>query len=190
MKLSKALLALSLLLSPTLAFAHPSHASSGLLAGVAHPLLGIDHLLAMLAVGWWAAQQQGAARWALPLSFLASMLLGGLLGLATLSVPALETYIAVSVLVLGLLVSVAARLPTAVGVGLTALFALAHGVAHGSELPGSASPWTYAAGFLAATALLHVSGYALVRYLPTAAAAWVRVAGMGTAGAGLWWLAS
>jgi urease accessory protein len=187
---TKLLIALGLLLSPAAAFAHTGHDHAGLLAGLAHPLFGLDHLLAMLAVGLWAAQQTGSARWVLPLSFVLSMLVGGLLGFNGVQWPVLEGAISASVLALGLLVAVAARLPMAVASGLCALFALSHGLAHGLELPSAASPWAYTAGFLAATALLHAVGYALVRLLPTAVAPLVRIAGMGTAGVGVWWLAS
>lgn len=190
MNLRNSLSALALLFTPTLAFAHPGHETSGLLAGLGHPLGGLDHLLAMLAVGLWAAQQQGQARWALPVAFVASLLLGGLLGFAGTQVPLLESGIAGSVLALGLLVALAARLPLAAALGLTALFGLSHGVAHGLELPGATSPLTYASGFVAATALLHAGGYALARYLPLATAGLVRLAGASTAGAGLWLLAS
>ncbi|MGA4637335.1 HupE/UreJ family protein [Pseudomonas solani] len=189
MTLRKALYALALFLTPALAFAHPGHDSSGLMAGVAHPITGLDHLLAMLAVGLWAAQQQGAARWALPVTFVGTMLLGGLLGFEGLQLPFMETGIAASVLALGLLVAVAVRPPMFVAVGLTALFALAHGVAHGLELPDLSSPWGYAAGFVAATAALHAAGYGLVRVLPQAAAPLVRVAGGASAVAGAWLLA-
>ena len=187
MHLRTSLLALTLFLSPAVAVAHTGHDHSGLLAGMAHPMLGLDHLLAMLAVGLWAAQQSGAARWLVPLSFVASMLMGGLLGFGGLHIPLLESGIAASVLALGLLVAVAMRLPTPVAVGLTALFALTHGVAHGLELPALTSPWGYAAGFIAATAALHASGYALVRLLPRAAAPLVRLLGAAAAvtGAGL-----
>lgn len=190
MNLRNSLSALTLLFIPGLAFAHTGHATTGLLAGLSHPLGGLDHLLAMLAVGLWAAQQQGQARWALPVTFVASLLFGGLLGFAGTQMPLLETGIAGSVLALGLLVALAARLPLAVALGLAALFGLSHGVAHGLELPGAASPLTYASGFIAATALLHASGYALARYLPLATAGLVRLAGASTAGAGLWLLAS
>ena len=179
----------ALLLSPTLAFAHAGHAHTGLLAGIAHPSQGLDHLLAMLAVGLWAAQQQGAARWALPLAFIASMLLGGLAGFAGVEPPLMETGIAGSVLALGLLVALAVRPPLPVAVALTALFAAVHGVAHGLELPVPGSPWGYAAGFLAATAALHAAGYALVRRLPQAAAPLVRIAGAASALTGAWLLA-
>jgi urease accessory protein len=190
MPLRKTLFAIALFLSPALAFAHAGHDHSGLMAGVAHPVTGLDHLLAMLAVGLWAAQQSGAARWALPGTFVATMLLGGLLGFAGVEIPLMETGIAGSVLAFGLLVAVAARLPLAVSLGLTGLFALTHGVAHGLELPELASPWGYATGFVAATAALHGLGYAVVRYLPRAAAPLVRLAGAASAGAGVWLLAS
>ena len=190
MTLRKSLYALALFLTPALAFAHPGHGDSGLMAGLAHPVFGLDHLLAMLAVGLWAAQQSGAARWVLPLTFVGTMLLGGLLGFNGLEIPLMETGIAASVLAFGLLVAVAARLPMIVSVILTALFALTHGVAHGLELPELASPLGYAAGFVVATATLHAIGYALVRFLPRAAAPLVRIAGAASAGAGVWLLAS
>ena len=99
MKLYRHLPALALLLAPGLAFAHPGHQASGLMAGLAHPLLGLDHLLTLFAVGLWAAQQQGSARWALPLTFVLSMIGGGLLGFTGMQLPQLETGIAASVLV-------------------------------------------------------------------------------------------
>lgn len=189
MQLRKALYTLALLCTPGLAFAHAGHDHSGIMAGLAHPVFGLDHLLAMLAVGLWAAQQSGAARWAVPVTFVASMLLGGLFGFAGLQIPLMETGIAGSVLAFGLLVAVAARLPMAVAIGLTALFALTHGVAHGLELPELASPWGYAIGFVAATAALHCLGYLVARYLPCAAAPLVRVAGAASAVTGAWLLA-
>lgn len=189
MNLRKSFYALALFLTPAVAFAHTGHDHSGLMAGLAHPVFGLDHLLAMLAVGLWAAQQSGAARWALPLTFVASMLLGGLLGFAGVAIPLMETGIAGSVLAFGLLVAVAARLPMVVALGMTSLFALTHGVAHGLELPDLANPWGYALGFVIATAALHASGYALVRYLPQAAAPLVRVAGGASAISGAWLLA-
>ena len=185
-----ALLGLTLLLLPGLALAHDGHGHNGLLAGLAHPLFGLDHLLAMLAVGLWAAQQQGSARLLLPLTFVGGMLLGGLLGFAGLKLSGLENGIAGSVLALGLLVALAARPPLGLALPLTAVFALAHGIAHGLELPALDSAATYALGFMLATAALHGAGYALVRSLPRAAAPLVRLAGAGSAGAGLWLLGS
>ena len=80
MSLNKLLAAAALLLAPALAFAHPGHGDNGLVAGISHPLGGLDHLLAMVAVGLWAAQQKGNARWALPCAFVGTMLIGGMLG--------------------------------------------------------------------------------------------------------------
>jgi urease accessory protein len=181
----RGVLSCALLLVPSLAFAHPGHDESGFTAGLAHPLGGLDHLLAMFAVGLWAAQQQGAARWLLPLTFVASMLLGGVLGFDGLAVPYLESAIASSVLAFGLLVAMAARPPVIMAVAATALFALAHGIAHGLELPGMASPWSYALGFIAATSVLHACGYTLVRGMPRAAGWVVRVLGVAAAMAGV-----
>ena len=181
--------AVALLLTPALAFAHPGHGDSGLIAGISHPIGGLDHLLAMVAVGLWAAQQQGAARWALPCAFVGTMLIGGLLGFEGLELPALESGIAASVLALGLAVALAVRPPLVMAVAATALFALFHGVAHGLELPEMSSPWAYAAGFVAATAALHAAGYGVVRVLPQAAAPLVRLAGAASAMTGAWLLA-
>lgn len=186
----KALAALALLATPGLALAHPEHEHSGLLAGLAHPFGGLDHLLAMAAIGLWAAQQTRAARWSVPLAFVLSMLLGGLLGFAGWQLPALEAGIAASVLALGLLVALAARPPLAVAISLASLFAVSHGVAHGLELPALASPAGYALGFVAATAALHAIGFWLVRLAPAAAAPLVRLAGVLSAGAGAWLLAA
>lgn len=189
MHLKKLFAAAALLLAPALAFAHPGHGDNGLVAGLSHPLGGIDHLLAMLAVGLWAAQQKGAARWALPCTFVGILLIGGLLGFEGLNLPVLESGIAASVLALGLAVALAIRPPLMLAVAATALFALFHGVAHGLELPNMANPWAYATGFVAATALLHAAGFAVVRVLPTAAAPLVRIAGLASAATGAWLLA-
>jgi urease accessory protein len=118
------------------------------------------------------------------------MLLGGLFGFAGMQIPLLETGIAGSVLALGLLVAVAVRLPMALALGLTGLFALTHGVAHGLELPALVSPWSYAIGFVIATAALHTGGYLVVRMLPQAAAPLLRLAGGASALTGVWLLAN
>jgi len=182
----KALGTLVMLLAPALAFAHPGHEESGLVAGLSHPLGGMDHLLAMIAVGLWAAQQKGAARWALPCTFVGTMLIGGLLGFEGLELPALESGIAASVFALGLAVALAVRPPLFMAMAATALFAMFHGVAHGLELPEMSSPWGYALGFVGATATLHAAGYAVVRSLPAAAAPIVRIAGALSAATGVW----
>ena len=157
------LLALPLLLAAVPAFAHPDHplGSAGLLAGFAHPWLGFDHLLAMLVVGVWAAQLGGAARLWVPASFLSLMALGGSLAMRGYAPPQIEAGIAASLLVLGLLTISAWRLPLPLAMGLSGLFALFHGAAHGSELPALAQPQAYALGFLLATASLHALGLGL-----------------------------
>ena len=181
---------LLLLLAPGLAMAHPGHGDSSLFSGLTHPLAGIDHLLAMLAVGWWAAQQKGAARWVLPLTFLGSMLVGALLGYGGIALPWTESAIAASVLAFNLLVLVAARLPMLAAASLTAAFALFHGMAHALELPVAAGAMGYAGGFLLATAGLHALGFAMLRWLPGAVEPWLRLSAGISAIAGGWLLLS
>lgn len=153
------------------AWAHTGHATAGFAAGLAHPFTGLDHLLAAFAVGLWAAQSPRNTRlWQLPATFMTALALGGALAMGGIGadVPAAgrETGIALSVLALGLVIALAARLPTAVSLALAALFGLLHGHAHGLELPQPTSPAAYAAGFLLATAALHASGLALGRATP------------------------
>ncbi len=155
-------LAALLLALPTLAHAHTGAGSThGLTSGFAHPILGLDHLLAMVAIGLWAAQTGGRALWAIPATFVGVMALGGALGIAGVAVPFIEPGILVSVLLLGLLIALAVRLPLAAALPLVGLFALFHGAAHGDEMPPDASGLTYAAGFLLATAALHAAGIGL-----------------------------
>lgn len=154
----------ALVVIPSLALAHPGHGDEArFLSGLTHPLLGVDHLLAMVAVGLWAALAGGRAMPVLPLAFLAAMLAGGLAGAGAAEQPVVEPVILASVIVLGAAVAVALRLPLGVSAGLVALFGAAHGFAHGVEGPGGAE---YAAGFLIATAALHGLGLALGRFGP------------------------
>jgi urease accessory protein len=179
-----AVLALMLLSSPALA--HPGH-GGGLLAGLGHPYSGLDHALAMLAVGLWAAQQrERAAIWKIPLAFVASMVVGGVLGLAGFALPQLETGIAASVLILGLLVAFSLRLPTQAGMAIVALFALLHGYAHGTEIPVGAGLSGFAAGFVLATASLHGIGMALGWVARHRADVALRLGGASVALAGVW----
>jgi urease accessory protein len=174
---------------PVVAFAHPGHDESGLIAGLTHPLTGMDHLLAMFAVGLWAAQQKRQARWLLPVTFVGAMLLGGMLGFDGVAMPYLESAIAASVLALGLLVAAAASPPVAMILVMIGLFGLVHGLAHGLELPAMNSQAGYAAGFVMATSALHAAGYACARWTPLAGAAVTRTLGMISAGAGALMLA-
>lgn len=140
------------------AWAHPGHVAPSFAGGLAHPVTGLDHVLAMLAVGVWAAQSGGRARWALPAVFVGVMGVGGAVGMAGVGLPGVEAGIAASVVVLGLLVACAARWSVAAAAPLVGAFAFFHGHAHGTELPAAASGTAYAAGFVVATALLHAAG--------------------------------
>lgn len=166
-------LALALLaLSGGTALAHTGTGDgSGLAHGFAHPFGGVDHVLAMLAVGLLAAQGGGRALWAVPADFLGAMALGGVLGAADAGLPFLEAGIALSVVTLGAAVALGARLPVAGAAALVAAFAVFHGAAHGAEMPASASGLGYGARFLLANALLHAAGIGLVVGLERLAAA-------------------
>jgi urease accessory protein len=127
-------------------------------AGFAHPFTGLDHLLAMLAVGLWAGLNGGRALWAWPAAFVALMLAGAGLGAAQIAVPFVEVGILASVVALGLAVAAALRAPAAIGAIVIGAFAVLHGYAHGTELPAGGSMPGYMAGFALATALLHSIG--------------------------------
>lgn len=165
--------------------AHPDHGTASLASGLAHPLGGVDHLLAMVAVGLFAARQPGGARWMLPAGFVAAMLAGAGLSAAGVALPAVETGIAASVLVFGVLIAALARLPLAAALPLVAAFALFHGHAHHAEM-GAGSPLAYTAGFALATAALHLAGLGLARLLPDTRAGRfaLRMGGGAIAGAG------
>lgn len=151
-----------LILLPSLAHAHVNGSdASGFTHGFGHPLSGLDHLCAMLAVGLWAAQMGGRALWAVPATFVAVMALGGALVMCGIALPLVESGIVLSVLMLGIFVAAAVRLPLAASVAIVGLFALCHGQAHGAEMPETASGIAYGAGFILATALLHVGGIGL-----------------------------
>ncbi len=159
---------------------------AGFGAGYAHPFTGIDHMLAMVAVGLWAAQLGGRARWVVPLAFMGAMVVGSGLALAGIAMPMVETGIASSVLVLGLLIAFAARLPVAVSAILVGAFAVFHGHAHGNELPQAASEALYGLGFLLATGMLHVTGLGIGTLMHhRLKPAWLQALGGGIATAGL-----
>ncbi len=156
---------LPLLLLPSAALAHPGHGGdAGAFAqGWMHPLGGADHVLAMVAVGLWAATATDRrGLWALPLVFVAAMVLGGALGAAGLHLPAVEPMILASSVVLGLAAALALRPSLAGALPMVALFGVMHGHAHGAEGP-AAGLAAYAAGFVLATAALHLAGIGLGR---------------------------
>lgn len=142
--------------------AHTGHGIEATIAsGFAHPFAGLDHILAMIAVGLWGTQIGGRALWALPLAFVGALVVGALIGLAGTGIPVMEIGIAGSVAVLGLAILLAPKLPTWMGFGVTALFGLIHGHAHGAEMPLAGSAESYVLGFVVATLALHGVGIAL-----------------------------
>ncbi|MCB9957938.1 MAG: HupE/UreJ family protein [Rhodospirillaceae bacterium] len=155
------MLAAGLALVAVPAWAHTgAGATSGLLAGLGHPISGLDHVLAMVAVGILAAQQGGRSLWLIPLAFLAMLAVGGTLGVYGVPLPLVETGIVGSVIVLGLVVALGRHLSLAVSMALAGAFAVFHGHAHGTEMP-VVGGLDYAAGFMLATAALHAAGAGL-----------------------------
>ena len=151
-----------LLLSPPApVLAHEGAPTSGFLSGLTHPLFGLDHVLAMVAVGLWGAQLGPPAVWLLPVAFPLVMAMGGFCGLIGLPVPAVETGVAASAIVLGAMVFLQARPKLPVALSLVALFAIFHGYAHGAELPPGESGVLYSLGFVVGTGLMHGCGIAL-----------------------------
>ncbi|MBX5159131.1 HupE/UreJ family protein [Rhizobium sp. NZLR3b] len=160
--LKSGLLALAAAALPAVAYAHTGVGqTSGFIHGFSHPVSGLDHILAMVMVGVFAFQLGGRAIWLVPTTFVLVMAFGGALGVAGVNVPFVETGIALSVVVLGAIVALNVKAPTAVAMGVVGLFAIFHGHAHGAEMPENAAGAAYAAGFMMATALLHVGGLAL-----------------------------
>lgn len=155
------LLALAAALVSTSAFAHTGHGdASGLAHGLLHPLFGLDHVLAMIAVGILAFVAGGRALFALPLSFMVAMLVGGVFAMSDMQLPLIEAGIGASIIVIAGLAALGAPLPVWLTSALVAFFGIFHGFAHGAEMPADVSGLEFAAGFLAATALLHGTGMA------------------------------
>jgi urease accessory protein len=151
-----------LALLPTAALAHPAIGDAhGFVHGFAHPLSGLDHVLAMVTVGIFAWQLGGRALWLVPGTFVVVMALAGLVGMAGIGIVGVEIGIAASVIVLGAIVALGVKPPVAIAMGIVALFAIFHGHSHGTEMPLDVAGAAYAAGFMLATALLHVAGIAL-----------------------------
>ena len=153
-----------------------THATPDLLAGLQHPLSGLDHLAAMLAVGFWSALT-ARRLWTTPLAFAAMLLVGALLGLTGINLPAVGPMIAASLLVLGLLVALRTELPAALAASLVGAFAIFHGVAHGTELSGAAHTWSPLLGMLLTTVALHLCGLGLGLALRRRSHDWPQLAG-------------
>jgi len=174
----------------TPAYAHDGTGlAGGFMAGVIHPLAGLDHMLAMISVGLWGAFLGRPLVYALPMLFPAAMAVGGALGMAGVGFPPVELGIAVSVVTLGAMILLAVRAPIVVACAIVAIFALFHGYAHGAELPSAADPVGYSAGFVLSTGLLHLIGigFGLLRAVPAGTIA-LRAAGGAIALSGAWFL--
>ncbi|PKR48631.1 HupE/UreJ family protein [Thalassospira povalilytica] len=182
-------------LAATPALAHTGAGTvSGFASGFGHPIGGLDHLLAMVAVGILASQQGGKSVWLLPLSFVGMMIVGGILGIANVALPFVELGIVGSVIVLGAVIALGKHLPTGAAMALVGLFAVFHGHAHGTEMPATASGIEYGIGFAVATAALHAIGLGLgmsvKKLAEKAAPVAVRAGGGAIAAAGVFLLAA
>lgn len=177
-----------LLASPALAHVQEGQAS-GLLTGFLHPVSGLDHVVAMIAVGLWGAVLGAPAIWLLPVTFPIVMALGGLLGLLGVPLPGVEIGIAASAIVLGAAVMTERRVPLLAAAAMVAVFAIFHGHAHGAELPEGQSALLYSLGFVVATGCLHAVGIAIgaIHRWPAGKVA-LRIAGGGVGLAGLLFL--
>lgn len=179
------------------AFGHPGHSHAeptggGLIAGLLHPLLGMDHLLAMVTVGLLSAQIGSRAMWLVPGSFLACMIIGGLVGVSGRELPAVEYGIAASIILLGTAVALNQPFHLALPIVLAGIFGVFHGHAHGTEMPHIASPALYATGFVASTLALHILGVIVGSFAvhSVRGATALRLAGAAIAIAGIWFAVS
>jgi urease accessory protein len=183
---------LLLLLAPARAFAHEGSSLpyGSFIAGLAHPVLGMDHFLAMVSVGILSAQIGGRAIWTVPTTFVSVMAIGGLLGWLDVGLTSIELGISFSVLILGTAIAADRKLPVLVAMGAVAIFAIFHGYAHGSEMPNVANPIRYALGFMTGTALLHIAGLLVgdISQHYNRGKLLLRIAGAAIAGVGTWFL--
>lgn len=150
------------LLLPNVLLAHTGVGhTSGFLHGFFHPFEGVDHLLAMLAVGLWSSQLGGKASWIVPLSFVSVLILGGVIALLGANIFFVKIGILLSLVILGVLIATSIKMPLTISVGIVGAFALFHGHSHGSEMLSAGSSFTYGVGFLTATVLLHMIGFVI-----------------------------
>ena len=180
---------ISICLLPSLAQAHPGPPghTHGFANGLLHPLGGLDHICAMLAVGLWAAQRGGRALWLVPTAFVSVMILGGILGMGGTQIPFIEQGVAASVLILGILIAAAVRLPLAASAVVVGFFALFHGYAHGAEMPKTASGLAFGIGFVLATSSLHLTGIGIgLAARKSDAMQWIRLIGGAIAAGGVY----
>lgn len=163
MKMKKALSIIFISLIPTVASAHITpDMGGGFVAGIKHPVIGIDHLLAMLSVGILSTQLGGRAIWLLPTTFVLVMACGGIIGIEGIEIIGVETGIAFSVIALGAMIALGnKKIPVLLIYLLVAFFATSHGYAHGSEMPKQVDPTMFALGFMIATATIHIAGISI-----------------------------
>ncbi|MFL1405949.1 HupE/UreJ family protein [Marinobacter sp. M1N3S26] len=157
----KILITIALMLTTTTAMAHPGHAEGGFLSGLLHPLMGLDHLLAMAAIGLWSIRQSTVMKRGTPLFVIGGMLLGAVMAFGGLNLPFAEMGITLSVLIAGILIASLAKLPTLVGATLVGAFMVCHGFAHGAEMPAGATLAAYMAGFSISTLGITLAGSGL-----------------------------
>lgn len=162
-RLTKLLMTVGLMLTASVAVAHPGHGehTGGFLSGLLHPMMGLDHLLAMAAIGFWSMRQSAGMKRSAPLFVVGGMVGGAAIAWAGVSLAGIETGIAMSVLLAGVLIATMAKLPTAIGGSLVALFMLTHGYAHGAEMTAGTSLVTYILGFVIATLVITFVGRGL-----------------------------
>lgn len=160
-------------------------AGAGFSLGFVHPFGGVDHLLAMTAVGLWASYLGGRAIWAVPAAFVAMMTVGAASAMQGVPLPVIETGIALSVVVLGALIALRIQAPVAAGMAIAGVFALLHGRGHAMDMPANVSGWLYGLGFCAATVLLHAMGVAFGTFMRPSFMRWTGAA-VSAAGFALW----
>ena len=148
----------SMLTLPNTVYAHVDDGGAGFMAGFSHPVLGFDHLLAMLSVGILSAQMGGRSIWKVPATFIAVMLIGGILGMKGVNIISVELGIVFSVLALGCAIASDKKFPSLLAMIFVGVFAIFHGHAHGTEIPYLAEPTLYACGFMVGTAVIHIAG--------------------------------
>lgn len=184
-RLTKTLLTTGLLLTSVTAAAHPGHGETGFSSGLLHPMLGLDHLLAMAAIGFWSLRQSKNLKRGTPLFMIGGMFLGAGIAFAGVSVPGVETGIALTVMLAGVLIATLVKLPTAVGGSLVAAFMVFHGYAHAAEMPMGAHFAAYMAGLALTTVAIAFVGRGLGAWLATSDNRLIRGIGVSVVGAGI-----
>jgi len=175
---------------PEIAYAHTIAGDNGFLSGLNHPVFGLDHLLAMLSVGILSARIGGKSIWKIPAIFVAIMLLGGILSMNGIHIISVELGITLSIIVLGIAIASAKKLPNFIAMYLVGIFAIFHGHAHGTEMPHLAQPILYALGFIAGTAIIHIAGIIIALALQKLKSGQqtLKLVGAGIAGVGFYLL--